>query len=147
MIVRGHETVLVQGITGRQGSFWTERMQAYGTKVIGGVNPRKAGIEHCGVPVHGSAVEAARAGPIHASVLFIPPLGVKDAALDAIGAGAKNLCILTEHVPVQDVMHVMAAANEACFIFLRTLLVASPSNRVDRPSAQAVRKPHSSSQA
>ncbi len=60
MIVRGHETVLVQGITGRQGTFWTERMRAYGTRVVGGVNPRKAGIEHCGVPVHASAVEAAR---------------------------------------------------------------------------------------
>ena len=61
MIVRGTETVLVQGITGRQASFWTERMQAYGTKVVGGVNPRKAGIEHCGVPVYGSAAEAVRA--------------------------------------------------------------------------------------
>ena len=64
MIVRGHETVLVQGITGRQGSFWTERMQAYGTKIVGGVNTRKAGIEHCGAPVYGSAAEAARSGSI-----------------------------------------------------------------------------------
>ncbi len=113
MIVRGHETVLVQGITGRQGTFWTERMQAYGTKVVGGVNPRKAGIEHCGVPVYGSAAEAAQAGPIDASVLFIPPMGVKGAALDAIEAGIKKLVILTEHVPVQDVMYLLAAAREA----------------------------------
>ena len=114
MIVRGHETVLVQGITGRQGSFWTERMQAYGTKVIGGVNPKKAGIEHCGVPVYASAVAAVRAaGRIDASVLFIPPLGVKGAALDAIEAGIGKLVILTEHVPVQDVMYLLAAAREA----------------------------------
>jgi succinyl-CoA synthetase alpha subunit len=114
MIVRGHETVLVQGITGRQGSFWTERMQAYGTKIVGGVNPRKAGITHCGVPVHGSAVEAAQAaGKIDASVLFIPPMGVKGAALDAIEAGIRKLVILTEHVPVQDVMYLLAAATEA----------------------------------
>ena len=113
MIVRGHETVLVQGITGRQGTFWTERMQAYGTKVVGGVNPRKAGIEHCGVPVYGSAAEAARRGSIDASVLFIPPMGVKGAALDAIEAGIKKLVILTEHVPVQDVMYLLAAAREA----------------------------------
>ncbi len=113
MILRGSETLLVQGITGRQGSFWTERMQAYGTKVVGGVNPRKAGIEHCGVPVHGSAVEAAQVGSIDASVLFIPPLGVKGAALDAIEAGIKKLVILTEHVPVQDVMYLLAAAREA----------------------------------
>ncbi|MCH8001284.1 MAG: CoA-binding protein [Proteobacteria bacterium] len=113
MIVRGHETVLVQGITGRQGRFWTERMQAYGTKVVGGVNPRKAGIEHCGVPVYGSAAEAARRGSIDASVLFIPPMGVKGAALDAIEAGIEKLVILTEHVPVQDVMYLLAAAREA----------------------------------
>jgi succinyl-CoA synthetase alpha subunit len=113
MIVRGHETVLVQGITGRQGTFWTERMQAYGTKVVGGVNPRKAGIEHCGVPVYGSAAEAAQAGPIDASVLFIPPPAVRQAALDAIEAGIGKLVILTEHVPVQDVMYLLAAAREA----------------------------------
>ncbi len=113
MIVRGHETVLIQGITGRQGTFWTERMQAYGTKVVGGVNPRKAGIEHCGVPVYGSAAEAARTGSIDASVLFIPPLGVKGAALDAIDAGIEKLVILTEHVPVQDVMYLLAAARAA----------------------------------
>ena len=112
MIVRSHETVLIQGITGRQGSFWTERMQAYGTKVVGGVNPRKAGIEHCGVPVYGSAAEAARRGSIDASVLFIPPMGVRQAALDAIEAGIKKLVILTEHVPVQDVMYLLAAARE-----------------------------------
>ncbi len=113
MIVRGHETLLVQGITGRQGSYWTERMQAYGTKVVGGVNPKRAGIEHCGVPVYGSAVEAAQTEPIDASVLFIPPMGVKGAALDAIEAGIGKLVILTEHVPVQDVMYLLAAAREA----------------------------------
>ncbi len=113
MIVRGHETVLVQGITGRQGTFWTERMQAYGTKIVGGVNPRKAGIEHCGVPVYGSAAEAVRTGSIDASVLFIPPPGVRQAALDAIEAGIEKLVILTEHVPVQDVMYLLAAAREA----------------------------------
>ena len=113
IIVRKQHRVLVQGITGKQGTFWTELMQDYGTDVVGGVNPKKAGTEHCGVPVYASAAEAMKEIEFDASVLFIPPLGVKDAALDAIGAGAKNLCILTEHIPVQDVMHVMAAANEA----------------------------------
>ena len=112
-IVRAKHRILIQGITGRQGTFWTERMQEYGANVVAGVNPKKAGTVHCGVPVYASAAEAMRESAFDASVLFIPPLGVKDAALDAIGAGAKNLCILTEHIPVQDVMHVMAAANEA----------------------------------
>ncbi len=112
-IFRRHHRVLVQGITGRQGTFWTMRMQAYGTNVVGGVNPKKAGTEHCGVPVHGSAKDAMAAnGGFDASILFVPPLGVRAAALDAIEAGAKGICILTEHIPVQDVMYLMAAATE-----------------------------------
>jgi succinyl-CoA synthetase alpha subunit len=112
-IVRAKHRILIQGITGRQGTFWTERMQEYGANVVAGVNPKKAGTVHCGVPVYASAAEAMCESAFDASVLFIPPLGVKDAALDAIGAGAKNLCILTEHIPVQDVMYVMAAARDA----------------------------------
>jgi len=104
---------LVQGITGKQGTFWTERMQEYGTNVIGGVNPKKAGTEHCGVPVHATAVDAAKEGDVNATVMFIPALGVKVAALDAIEAGAKLIVCLTEHVPVQDVMYFLAAAKEA----------------------------------
>ena len=55
MIVRGTDRVLVMGITGKQGTFWTERMQAYGTKVVGGTNPNKAGTKHCDVPVFATA--------------------------------------------------------------------------------------------
>lgn len=113
MIVRGNETVIVQGITGRQGTFWAERMAEYGTKIIGGVNPKKAGTEHIGRPVWGSAVDAAAETQVDASVLFIPPLGVKAAALDAIAAGIKKMVVMTEHVPVQDVMYFLAAAREA----------------------------------
>jgi succinyl-CoA synthetase alpha subunit len=113
MIIRAQDRLLVQGITGRQGSFWTERMQQYGTRVVGGVNPKKAGTVHCGVPVHASARDAMRDGGFDVSILFIPPLGCKAAALDAIDAGCKRLVMLTEHIPVQDVMVVMAAAREA----------------------------------
>jgi succinyl-CoA synthetase alpha subunit len=112
-IVRNTDRVLVQGITGKQGTFWTELMQQYGTQIVGGVNPKKAGTVHCDVPVYASAVDAMNDGDgFDASILFIPPLGVKDAAMDAIEAGAKGICILTEHIPVQDVMYFMAAAKE-----------------------------------
>ncbi len=113
MIVRGNETVLVQGITGKQGSFWAGKMREYGTKVIGGVNPKKAGTEHMGLPVWGSATEAAKDTHIDASVLFIPPLGVKAAVQDAVEAGIKKLVVLTEHIPVHDVMAFLAEAREA----------------------------------
>ncbi len=113
MIVRGGERLLVQGITGRQGSFWAERMRDYGTAVVGGVNPKKAGSRHLGLPVWGSAVAAAKQEQIDVSVLFVPPLGVMAAALDALEAGIKKLVILTEHVPVRDVMRILAAARQA----------------------------------
>ena len=111
MIVRGADRVLVQGITGKQGTYWTERMQAYGTRVVAGVSPKKAGTWHLGVPVYASAGEAMREIGFEVSVLFVPPLGVKAAAQDAIEAGCGRLVILTEHVPVQDVMELLAMAR------------------------------------
>ncbi|HWB46557.1 MAG TPA: CoA-binding protein [Hyphomicrobiaceae bacterium] len=112
MIVRGNETVLVQGITGKQGTFWSERMREYGTKIVGGVNPKRAGEAHLGLPVWGTAREAARETAIDVAVMFIPPFGVKEAALDAIEAGIGKIVCLTEHVPVHDTMYVLAAARE-----------------------------------
>ena len=111
MIVRRADRVLVQGITGKQGTYWTERMQAYGTRIVAGVNPKKAGTRYCGVPVYASAREAMREAGFDVSVLFIPPLGVKAAAQDAIEAGSRRLVVLTEHVPVQDVMELLAMAR------------------------------------
>jgi len=113
MNIRGKESVLVQGITGKQGTFWAEHMRDYGTNVIGGVNPRKAGTKHIDLPVYGTAVDATKDQPIDATVMFIPPMGVKAAALDAVAAGIKKIVCLTEHVPVQDVMYFLAAADEA----------------------------------
>jgi len=112
MIIRGTDRMLVMGITGKQGAFWTERMQAYGTRVVGGTNPKKAGTMHCGVPVFASARDAMKGAGFDVAVLFIPPLMVKQAAMDAIEAGAKGLVVMTEHIPVQDVMYFMAAAKE-----------------------------------
>jgi succinyl-CoA synthetase alpha subunit len=112
MIVRAADRVLVMGITGKQGTFWTERMQAYGTRIVGGTNPAKAGTLHCGVPVFATAVDAMQVAGFDVAVLFIPPLMVKAAAIDAIDAGANGLVVLTEHIPVQDVMYFVAAARE-----------------------------------
>ena len=86
-------------------------MQAYGTRIVAGVNPKKAGTLHCGVPVFASARDAMREVGFDVSVLFIPPLGVKAAAQDAIEAGCARLVVLTEHVPVQDVMELLAMAR------------------------------------
>ena len=128
MIVRGADRVLVQGITGKQGMYWAERMQQYGTRIVAGVNPKKAGTPHCGVPVYASAGEAMRETGFDLSVLFIPPLGVKAAARDAIEAGCGCVVILTEHVPVQDVMEflAMARANGAAVLGPNTAGLVTP---------------------
>jgi succinyl-CoA synthetase alpha subunit len=113
MIPRRSDRILVQGITGKQGTFWTKAMQDYGSTVVGGVNPSKAGTTHLGVPVFASAGEAAKSAPFDVACMFIPPLMAKAAAIDACEAGARLLVCLTEHIPAQDVMeiHVAARAN------------------------------------
>lgn len=112
MILQKKHKVLVQGITGTQGRFWTERMQEYGTTVVGGVNPRRAGETCCDVPVFGSARDAVRElGPIDYSVMFIPPSAALEAASDAIEAGIGHIVTLTEHIPAHDVMRIHAAAR------------------------------------
>jgi succinyl-CoA synthetase alpha subunit len=111
MIVRHHDRVLVQGLTGRQGTFWTEKMQECGTRIVAGVHPSKGGTTHCGVPVYASADEAMRETGFDIAVLFVPPAGALAAATAACEAGARLLVVLTEHVPALDVMRMHAVAR------------------------------------
>ena len=73
IIYRKPHRLLVQGITGKQGTFWTEKMIECGTSVVGGVNPKRAGETHIGVPVFASAAAAMAKAPYDAAVIFIPP--------------------------------------------------------------------------
>lgn len=111
MILRKEHRILVQGVTGNQGTFWTQAMIDYGATVVGGVNPRKAGTEHLGRPVYASAVEAGEATPFDVALMFIPPMMAKAAAIDASEAGTTLLICLTEHIPAHDVMEMHAAAK------------------------------------
>lgn len=112
MLVNRSENVVVQGITGRQGSYWTGRMIECGTNVVAGVSPGKGGQEVDGIPVYDSVRDAASEHRVDASVLFVPPMRAKDAAIDAIHAGVRKLVFLAEHVPSHDVMEVLAQARE-----------------------------------
>lgn len=113
MIVRRGDGVLVQGITGKQATFWSEKMVACGSRIMAGSSPGKAGREVNGIPVYGSAAEAAREHALEVSVLFTPPLATKAAVLDALGAGIKTIVVLAEHIPVHDVMTFLAEARDA----------------------------------
>jgi succinyl-CoA synthetase alpha subunit len=113
VIYRKGQRVLVQGITGKQGSFWTQKMAECGTRIVAGVNPKRAGETHLGVPVFASAQGAMRETPYDIAVMFIPPAMAKAAALDAIEARTPLLVMLTEHIPAHDVMMIREAAEAA----------------------------------
>jgi succinyl-CoA synthetase alpha subunit len=110
MIVRKNDRVVVLGITGKQGTFWAEKMIAYGTNVVAGVNPKRAGEDHVGVPIFATPAEAIAKAGGDVAVMFIPPPMAKDAAMSTAEAGIKLLVVLTEHIPAQDVMAMHAAA-------------------------------------
>lgn len=111
IIVDEKTNVVVQGMTGNQGRFHTKQMLAYGTKIVGGTSPGKGGQEVEGVPVFNTVAECAEKFRIDASVLFIPAPFAKDAAFEAIDAGAKVVVMVPEHVPVQDEMELVNYAR------------------------------------
>ena len=106
-------TVLVQGITGREGTARTRFMLDYGTKVLCGITPGRGGSEVWGVPVYNTVKEAFKAhGKIDASVTFVPGPQVKDAVVEAIEAGVKLVLVPAERVPLHDIMEMVAHARK-----------------------------------
>ncbi len=103
--------VVVQGITGHHGSFHTKLMLEYGTNVVAGVTPGKGGQEVEGVPVYNSVAEAKKAHAAEWSILFVPAAFALDAAMEALEAGL-HIVIISEHVPVHDVLKIVEAAKD-----------------------------------
>lgn len=103
--------ILVQGITGRQGSHHTLQMLEYGTKVVGGVTPGKGGHVVHGVPVFDDVERAVERTGATASVVFVPALNLKDAVLEGVEAGLEAMVIITERTPIHDAMHFLARAR------------------------------------
>ena len=102
---------LVQGITGKQGQFHTEQMLKYNTNIVAGVTPGKGGQEILGVPVFDSIEEAKEKTDVNASIIFVPAPFAKDAAFESI-EHLDLVIIITEHIPIQDSMEIMAYAEE-----------------------------------
>ncbi len=94
--------VVYQGLTGSQGRFHGMRNRAYGTKVVAGTNPKKAGTDVEGVPIYGTVQEAVDATGATASCVFIPAPGVRDAVIEAAEAGIETVVVITEGVPAHD---------------------------------------------
>lgn len=105
------EEVIVQGITGRQASFWTGKMAEAGTVVVAGASPGRGGRRVGGVPVYDTVAAAAVDHSFSTSVLFTPPLATHAAAVEALDAGVRRLVLLTEFIPRHDTLRILEAAR------------------------------------
>ena len=112
ILVDRNTRLIVQGITGREGTFHTEQMLAYGTNVVAGVTPGKGGMTVHGVPVFNTVREAAEATGANASVIFVPAKYTADGAFEAMEAGIGLIIAIAEHVPVHDMLTVRHMAQK-----------------------------------
>ena len=104
--------VIVQGITGKFGSFHTQQMLAYGTNIVAGVTPGKGGQNFANIPIYETAKEAVITTGAKISIVFVPAKFFRDAAIEALEAGIKLLIAIPEHVPVRDAMIVLDLAKK-----------------------------------
>lgn len=128
ILVDGQTRLIVQGITGREGTFHTEQMLAYGTNVVAGVTPGKGGTEVLGVPVFDTVKEAVEQTGANGAVLFVPAKSTAEGVLEAMDAGLKLIITIAEHVPVRDMMYVyhLARKNKCTVIGPNSFGVISP---------------------
>ena len=106
ILVDKNTRLLVQGITGSEGSFHTQRCMEYGTKVVAGVTPGRGGIQHLGVPVFNSVEKAMAETGANTSLMFVPPAFAADGILEAIADGMPLVICITEGIPVLDIVKV-----------------------------------------
>jgi succinyl-CoA synthetase alpha subunit len=112
ILINKETRVLVQGITGREGAFHTEKMLEYGTKIVAGSTPGKGGQVVQGIPVYNSVTEARAKHEIDASIIFVPPAAAPDATLEAAHAGIPLIINIAEGMPVLDMMRVVKEIKE-----------------------------------
>ena len=111
VIVDNNTRLVVQGITGYQGSYHAKAMREFGTRVVAGTSPGKGGETVNDTPVFNSVSEAVEKTGANTSCIFVPAPFCKDAALEAVEAGIGTIVIITEHLPVLDAIHIVAAAR------------------------------------
>jgi len=106
ILVNKNTRLVVQGITGSEGSFHTEQMIEYGTKVVAGVTPGKGGTKHLNVPVFNTVADAVEKTKANTSVIFVPPAFAADAILESANSGIKVIICITEGIPAADMINV-----------------------------------------
>ena len=133
ILIDQQKKVIVQGITGREGSVRTKLMLEYGTNIVGGCTPNRGGQTVENLPVYDSVKEAKNSlGAIDVSVIFVPAPRVKAAAIEAIEAGIPLLALIADRVPLYDILEICEAADEfgAKFVGPNTVGVMSPEKAV-----------------
>jgi succinyl-CoA synthetase alpha subunit len=113
VLIDKNTRAVVQGLTGREGSFHAQQMLEYGTKVVAGVTPGKGGTKHLDVPVFNTVADAVRATKANASIIFVPPPFAADAILEAADAGLPLVICITEGIPTLDMVRVAAALKDS----------------------------------
>ncbi len=118
ILVNKNTRVICQGITGKAGAFHTKGCKEYGTQMVGGVTPGKAGETVEGVPVFDTVYEAVKQTGANATMIFVPAPFTADAILEAIDAGIEVICAITEGVPVLDMVHVYDVVKKSKSILI-----------------------------
>ncbi len=112
ILVNKHSRIIVQGFTGKEGTFHAEQMIAYGTNVVGGVTPGKGGQIHLERPVFNTVEDAVRQAGADTSIIFVPPSFAADAIIEAAMSGIKVIVAITEGIPIQDMVRAKAYISE-----------------------------------
>jgi succinyl-CoA synthetase alpha subunit len=111
VLIDRNTRLIVQGITGREGTFHAKQAAAYGTKVVGGVTPGKGGTTHEGWPVFNTVADAVRETGADASVIFVPPAFAADAIMEAADAGLALAVCITEGIPTVDMLRALTVVR------------------------------------
>lgn len=106
VLVDKNSKIIVQGFTGKEGTFHSTQMIEYGTKIVGGVTPKKGGQTHLGLPVFNSVADAIKETNANTSIIFVPPAFAANAIIEAADAGIKVIIAITEGIPIRDMIRV-----------------------------------------
>ena len=112
VLVNKNSRIIVQGFTGKEGTFHAEQMIEYGTQVVGGVTPGKGGTKHLDRPVFNTVADAVKEVGADTSIIFVPPAFAADAIMEAADAGIKVIITITEGIPVQDMVKAKAFIDQ-----------------------------------
>jgi len=118
VLVNKNSRIIVQGFTGKEGTFHAEQMIAYGTPVVGGVTPGKGGTTHLDLPVFNTVSDAVQKAAADSSIIFVPPAFAADAIMEAAEAGIKVIVCITEGIPVQDMVKAKAYIEDKNVILI-----------------------------